>query len=400
MILDLKKFINEIASKPRVSGTKNEEEAVNCLENHVESIGFSVKRESFDFQASFPEESFLQTRDGRHEVLPVGYSKSGEVKGQIVFLESLEKEMLDVSEGCIAVYPDYLYKRREYQTVLSSDFGAILLAPGDRLNDMASYTMFWEKWLESGRIIAATIGKKTLLRISSEEAILVSRLDERECNSVNLMWELERSGDEEVYVFAHHDSVPYSWGVTDNACGLAVLLRVSELLKKENLKRNVKFITFGAHEFKGAAGGSRAFLRKHQHDIEAKGVLAINIDVQGYKLGRNHASCNVKWLSDKVKKLKHRLRYPIYVKVRCTENLDSFYFQRYMPTIVFQRDGYYNHSRLGNTLEVVDYMSMEKTARAIKELILEIEKEDIEKRISEKITNEMNVFLQNDIYDL
>lgn len=398
--MELKKFIREIASGPRVSGTKDEEKALCCLENYIRSIGFTAERESFRFQASFPKESFLQTGDKRYEVLPVGYSKSGEVSGQIVFLESLDRALFEVPKGCIGIYPDYIRDKSEYENILFSDFGSMLLAPGDRLQDMANFTMFWERWLESGRMVAATIGKKRLHGFANGEATLVSRLEEKECYSFNLLWELKGNGDEEIYIFAHHDSAPYSWGVTDNACGLAVLLRVAELLRREDLQRNVKFMTFGAHEFKGAAGGSRAFLTKHRHNIEAKGVLAVNIDVQGYKLGRNYASCNLQWLSNKMERLKYKMRYPIHVQVRCTGPLDSFYFQRYMPTIIFQRGGYYGHSRLGNILEVVDFTSMERTSRAIKELILEIDKEEVERQISEEVIDKMKAFLQNNIYDI
>jgi len=94
------------------------------------------------------------------------------------------------------------------------------------------------------------------------------------------------------------------------------------------------------------------------------------------------------------------LKYPISVNVRSAEVLDSFFFERYLPTISFQRTGYYNHSCLGNTLEVIDYESIERTSRAIKELVLEIDKKKIEKRINKKILREMNKYLEFDICDL
>jgi len=399
--IELKSFVEEIASGPRVSGTEDEKKALSFLEECVQNIGFSVRRESFSFQASIPQESYLKVKDTRFEVLPVGYSKSGEISGHIAFKESLESEMLEGVEGCIVVYPDYIYERREYESLLSSKVGGVLLAPGDRLADIATCTMFWEKWLESGRLIAATIGKKKLYGIfSGDEATLVSKSNEKILQSANLVWNLDVDGNEDIYIFAHHDSAPYAWGVADNACGLAVLLRVCELLKREHLKRNVKFATFGAHELKGASGGSGKFIRNHLSEIEEKGVLAINIDVQGHKLGKNSAVCTAKWLADLVNQLKNRLRYPISTDVDYPLNLDSFFFQRYMPTISFQRTGYYNHSRLGNTLEIVDYESIEKTAAAIKELIIEVDKKKIKGRISNKIVEEMNKYLKNDIYDL
>ena len=399
--MNLEKFVNELAAAPRVSGTEGEERALDLLEECVQRIGFSAVREDFSFKASIPLESYLQVQGARYEVLPVGYSKSGRVEGNIVFIESLESNLLEDFQGCIVVYPDYIYKRSEYESLLSSGIGGILLGLGDRLANAPTYTMFWEKWLESGRLIAASIGKQNLHKITIfDEATLVSESEEKMLRSANLVWDLGIDSDEDIYIFAHHDSVPHSLGVTDNACGVAVLLRVCELLNEERPRRNVIFVTFGAEELKGAAGGSREFLRKRLKKLKSRGALAINVDVQGYKLGFNKAWCNVKWLVDVLNKLKHKLKYAISTEVRCVGPIDSFFFQRYVPTITFQRTGYYSHCRLGNTLEVVDYESIERTAKAIKELILEIDKRKIEKEIGEEIEEKMKHHLEFNIYDL
>lgn len=311
--------------------------------------------------------------------------------------------LLDVDEDSIVVYPDYICERGEYESLLSSNIGGILLGLGDyyAMHYAPSYTMFPERWLESGRLVAATIGKRSLYEINDEdEAVLSSRSEEKMAQSANLVWDLGVDGDEDVYVFAHHDSAPNSWGVTDNACGVAVLLRICELLDAERPKRNVIFATFGAHELKGAAGGSREFIKRRLCELESRGALAINIDIQGHKLGLNRAACNVKSLVDTLDQLKYKLRYPISTEVRCAGPLDSFFFQRYVPMITFQRTGYYSHSRLGNTLDIVDYESIERTSRTIKELVLEMDKREIGKEINQKIIEDMSKYLNLDIYDL
>lgn len=401
MRLNIEGFIKEFASSPRVSGTESEKKALDLLEERIEEIGFSIRRENFSFLSSIPQESYLRVLDKRYEILPVGYSRSGEVNGRIAFVGSLESTMLDGYEDCIVVYPEYIHERSEYESLLSSNIGGILLGLGDRLADVPNYTMFWEKWLESGRLIAATIDKQSLYGITDfDEATLVSDSEEKISQSTNLVWDLGIDSDEEIYIFAHHDSVPYSWGVTDNACGVAMLLRVCELLNEEQPRRNVVFATFGAEELRGAAGGSREFLRKRLSEIESKGALAVNIDVQGHKLGLNRAWCNGKRLVDTMSKLKHRLKYPIKTEARCVGPLDTFFFQRYMPTITFQRTGYYGHSRLGNRLDIVDYISIDRTANAIKELVLEIGKMKKRGKADKSIVEEMSKYLENDICDL
>jgi len=124
------------------------------------------------------------------------------------------------------------------------------------------------------------------------------------------------------------------------------------------------------------------------------------MDVQGYKLGLNRAWCNVKWLVDLLNRLKYKLKYPISTEVRCVGPIDSFFFQRYVPTITSQRTGYYSHCRLGNTLKVIDYESIERTAKTIKELILEVDKRKIKKEIGEEIEKEMEHHLKSNIYTI
>jgi hypothetical protein len=196
-----KTFVKEFASAPRVSGTEGEEKALSLLEECIGKIGFSVRRETFTFQGSFPLESHLETGNARYEVIPVDYSVPGEIKGKIAFAESLESDMLKGLERCIVLYPEYIFQRKEYDSLLCSEVGGALFGLNDRLVDAPNYTMFWEKWLESGRLTAATIDKQSLYEIKpSDEAILVSHVEERQVHSANLVWDLGVEGDEDIYI--------------------------------------------------------------------------------------------------------------------------------------------------------------------------------------------------------
>jgi hypothetical protein len=111
-LMELRTFIKEIASAPRVSGTEGEQRALDYLEKSVEGIGFSVRREDFSFQASLPQGSHLQVGNVRYEVLPVGYSKPGQVSGPIAFIESLEAEMLEGLRGPYCSLPRLLLREK------------------------------------------------------------------------------------------------------------------------------------------------------------------------------------------------------------------------------------------------------------------------------------------------
>jgi len=68
---------------------------------------------------------------------------------------------------------------------------------------------------------------------------------------VDLVAELGGGLDEEILIYSHYDSIPYSNGATDDAAGTAVLLELMRVLKNERLRRPIRFYLSGCGELGG-----------------------------------------------------------------------------------------------------------------------------------------------------
>ena len=87
--------------------------------------------------------------------------------------------------------------------------------------------------------------------------------------------ELPGSGDGEILVGAHHDSVYISPGAIDNAVGVSQLLEVATQLSELKLESTVKFATWGGEEL--GLLGSQAYIESNSEYIETLD-LYINLD--------------------------------------------------------------------------------------------------------------------------
>ncbi|MBS3953588.1 MAG: M28 family peptidase [Methylomicrobium sp.] len=102
----------------------------------------------------------------------------------------------------------------------------------------------------------------------------------------NLEWELVgiTHPEEIILVGAHYDSVLGSPGANDNASGVAAVLEIARLLKKESLSRTVRFITFVNEEppfFQTDKMGSRVYASRSRQRGE-KIVAMLSLETIGY----------------------------------------------------------------------------------------------------------------------
>jgi len=102
----------------------------------------------------------------------------------------------------------------------------------------------------------------------------------------NLEWELIglHHPEEIILVGAHYDSVIGSPGANDNASGVAAVLEIARLLKKESLSRTVRFVTFVNEEppfFQTDNMGSRVYASRSRQRGE-KIVAMLSLETIGY----------------------------------------------------------------------------------------------------------------------
>jgi len=102
----------------------------------------------------------------------------------------------------------------------------------------------------------------------------------------NLEWELigVSHPEEIILVGAHYDSVSGSPGANDNASGVAAVLEIARLLKRETLSRTIRFVMFVNEEppfFQTDKMGSRIYASRSRQRGE-KIVAMLSLETIGY----------------------------------------------------------------------------------------------------------------------
>lgn len=102
----------------------------------------------------------------------------------------------------------------------------------------------------------------------------------------NLEWEIigVSHPEEIILVGAHYDSVSGSLGANDNASGVAAVLEIARLLKRETLSRTIRFVTFVNEEppfFQTDKMGSRIYASRSRQRGE-KIVAMLSLETIGY----------------------------------------------------------------------------------------------------------------------
>ncbi len=113
---------------------------------------------------------------------------------------------------------------------------------------------------------------------------LKSAVVQPEGTSHNVVAELPGSAPElpALVLTAHHDTQCGNEGADDNASGVICLLALARALRRAQLRRRVRFISFGAEE--QLSVGSAAYVREHRIDPTGVG-LVINFDSVSSPLG-------------------------------------------------------------------------------------------------------------------
>ncbi len=102
--------------------------------------------------------------------------------------------------------------------------------------------------------------------------------------SVNIIAEFPGNCDAGIIVIgAHLDSQAGTVGADDNASGMVFQLALARELRELKLRHTIRYIAFGAEE--QLSVGSRAYVLRHWQEIAARGRFMINADSCGSRLG-------------------------------------------------------------------------------------------------------------------
>ena len=82
--------------------------------------------------------------------------------------------------------------------------------------------------------------------------------------------------DDVIIVSCHYDSIPCSPGASDNASGVACMLKLAEMIRKEGHSKTVRFVAFGGEEWNNL--GARYYVR-HLKERGELGKIVADLEI-------------------------------------------------------------------------------------------------------------------------
>ena len=190
----------------------------------------------------------------------------------------------------------------------------------------------------------------------------------------NVLGRIQGRLDETVIICAHHDTVPFTMGATDNAAGVAIIIELAHLLSTMDLNYTYQFIAFGGEELE--MQGSQRFIEVCDLDNI---VLCMNFDSIGALPGEVLAlSAGSDKLIEWVTGLAQTNKYPSRCRRVATSGGDNIPFStKGIPTIHF--------ACLGTTSEKVAHTAIDNSSLLTPRALFEVG--DFAKRVIHSLEN-------------
>ena len=191
--------------------------------------------------------------------------------------------------------------------------------------------------------------------------------------------ELEGSGEGNIMIGAHHDSVYISPGAVDNAVGVSQVIELADQLSELDLTPTIKFATWGGEEL--GLLGSQAYIDANSEEIENLdlyinldstnlnpniGLGTLGIDVSNSGLKNSIESINREVLKDGWEE------YSTNVQLQERGNSDHRSFNQHgVTTIGFYGWEYAQHHRQTDTSQIVNQESLGLATEIVLNIIAE-----------------------------
>lgn len=164
----------------------------------------------------------------------------------------------------------------------------------------------------------------------------------------NVLGRIQGHLNKTIIVCAHHDTVPFTMGATDNAAGVAIMIELARLLSRMDLNYSYQFIAFGGEEL--GMKGSQKLLETY--DLSDT-VLCLNFDSIGALPGQVLAlSAGPDEMIEWITQLAQTNKYPARCRRAATSGGDNIPFAvEGIPTI--------HLACLGTTSEKVSHTAID-----------------------------------------
>jgi hypothetical protein len=357
---------------PRLSGTPEDERAVEYIASHFRKCGARVEVQDYACPSWEHESTELTLlAPGTQQPLPAfaqTFTEACDVEAEYACVGTREElEFAPDLDGKVLVLCDRL------GTSLAIDRNPALLIAEERRaaaivavspSETVSTKMVRDPFL---RVPAAAVAQSVGVELRrSEGGRLRLRIRARRYDSTghNVIGRFPGEEPGHIVVPAHYDTSAESPGATDNASGTAVVLELCELLAASGKRRlGVDFIAYGAEEYgrNGENLGAVEYVRRHPAEVaqaralvepDCIGTAALppRVRVMGLPAGQNDAVVDV---------LQKFARYLVDVRPD-TEPARTCFHLSGLPALWFVND--YNKLPIHTAQDTIDLVSPDELA--------------------------------------
>ncbi len=384
----------------KIAGSEAVKRAVKYLKKRLSEFGLTnITEDKFNIHLWNPVSCTLKVtepvqKEIRASVFP--YSLSAKVKGPLVQVHGTSPEIHLDNNGKIGIAswgPNlYLGPMRAYFNALDQDAQAIIIvspAEGD-LNKVVV-------------VSAGGLLKIPAINVTKEDGDYLFKLAEigsvtveidvdveysEDGESQNLITTIQstNNSDEDIVVGTHIDA--WFKGAAESAAPTAIVLEIARLLQEHvnsgrELKRNIRFVFFGAQEsgskdFYYWCNGSKDYISNHQESLENV-VAMVALDGVGYPAPVQNLLGSTSDLFEFIRKIKPKINGPdIEYFEPPAYGSDHWFFEiAGVPSIfcvAFESEFYHTQK---DDLDHLDFDAVQYYAEFLKDAIFELANSDI-----------------------
>ncbi|MHA3964516.1 MAG: M28 family metallopeptidase [Candidatus Thorarchaeota archaeon SMTZ1-45] len=301
---EIRKTVEKLCSiEDKIAGSEAEKKAVRYLKKRLLEYGLSdISEQAFEVHSWQPMScNFRVTKPVQKEIKAVvlPYSKSAKIEGQLFQLQTMYPEILEENHGMIGVTTWgsdlFLGPMKAYFSALDHKTKAVIIT-SPKEGELHKVVVISSGELlkipalnvtkEDGDFLFSLIKKGP---VDVEIDIDIEYSDRGESQNLVAMIHATRESKEEIVIGAHTDA--WFKGAAENAAPNAIILELARLIQKHikdgrDLKRNVRFILFGAQEsgskdFYYWCNGSKAYINDNPDSVE-NAVAILVMDSIGF----------------------------------------------------------------------------------------------------------------------
>lgn len=386
---DARDHVEEIAGSPRLAGTDGESLVVDYIKGKFDSYGLDVRVDNFTVENAYiPQGGFFSVMGPPEEnidFIPLIPSPptGGVMEGTLVYLRDLPENLLSLQDDLI------LIEKGKFEEVRKIPPKGIVLYE----NNMPA----WSEIYPSGYLKCPvfTISSSSAMRLIefqknselSVKILLEARIEDR--ISRNVIATLPGDSDETIIVAAHHDS-DFTSGAVNGASGVSVMLETAQELSDGDLRRTVKFVSFGAKQY-GLLGS-----RYYVNNLGGRNIVGV-LDIgplcsgpsNGLRVGLEGGSekSSTDWFGEYIRRVADNLGmsadYETFGRIGSYGDYYSFVEEGIPATWIYWISGRENHPlwpshTSADNLEAIDESRLEFTVRLTARSVRKLSEEDLD----------------------